>query len=125
MKALALLFAAMLIAGCGSQPAQTQASNAPVSFAKDIQPILSQTCMPCHAGGKDAKGSYDLTCYAGVMSSGSDSIPNVIPGNADSSIIYLRLTGTVPPQMPKGRPALSATQLANIQKWINQGAKNN
>ena len=131
MKALALLFAALLIAGCGSQPAAPAAPKAEtpaaaeVSFAKDIQPIFSQTCMPCHAGGKDAKAGYDLTCYSGAMGNGSDSIPNVIPGSADSSVIYLRLTGAVPPQMPKGRPALDAGQLTTIKKWIDQGAKNN
>jgi hypothetical protein len=131
MKALALLFAALLIAGCGSQPAapatpKTETpATADVSFAKDIQPILTQTCMPCHAGGKDARGSYDLTCYSGTMGNGSDSIPNVIPGNADSSTLYLRLTGAVAPQMPKARPPLDAGQLTTIKKWIDQGAKNN
>jgi hypothetical protein len=124
MKALAALFAILLLAGCGGQPAQTQASNAAVSYARDIQPILTQTCMPCHAGGKDARGGYDLTCYPGTMGNGSDSTPNVIPGNADSSTLYVRLTGTVPLQMPKGRPALNAAQLATIKKWIDQGAKN-
>ncbi|MCX6843974.1 MAG: hypothetical protein NTX53_17055 [candidate division WOR-3 bacterium] len=125
MKALASLFAVLLVAGCGGQPAQTQASNAAVSCAKDVQPILTQTCVPCHAGGKDAKGNYDLTCYAGVTGNGEDSVPNVLPGNADSSTLYRRLNDTVPTQMPKGRPALTAAQLATIQKWINQGAKNN
>ncbi len=125
MRTLALLFAALLIAGCGSQPAQTKASNGPVSFAKDIQPIFTQTCMPCHAGGTTAKGNYDLTGYAGVMSNGSDSTPNVIPGNADSSTLYRRLIDAAPTQMPKGRPALSAAQLATIKNWIVQGAKNN
>jgi hypothetical protein len=125
VKALALLFAVLLIASCGSQPAQTKASNSPVSFAKDIQPMLTQTCMPCHAGGKDAKAGYDLTSYSGTMSNGSDSTPNVLPGKADSSTLYLRLTGAVPPQMPKGRPALDAAQLTTIKKLIDQGAKNN
>jgi hypothetical protein len=125
MKALALLFAALLIVGCGGQPARTQASNAPASFAKDVQPILTQTCMPCHAGGTAAKGKYDVTGYAGVMGNGSDSIPNVIPGNADSSTLYRRVNGTLTPLMPKGRPPLNAGQLATIKKWIDQGAKNN
>jgi hypothetical protein len=128
MKAFALLFAALMIAGCGGQPAAPKAETpaaAEASYARDIQPILTQTCMPCHAGGKDAKGNYDLTGYAGAMGNGLDSTPNVIPGKADSSILYLRLTGDVPPQMPKERPALNAAQLATIKKWIDQGAKNN
>ena len=80
--------------------------------------------MPCHAGGKDAKGNYDLTGYAGAMGPGKDPVANVLPGNADSSTLYLRLTGAVPPQMPIGRPPLDAAQLATIKKWIDQGAKN-
>ena len=128
MKALALLFAALLIVGCGSQPAAPKAdppAASGASFAKDIQPIFTQSCMPCHAGGKDAKASYDLTNHANVTSSGLNSIPNVIPGNADSSLLYRRLTGAVQPQMPKGRPPLNADQLTTIKKWIDQGAKYN
>jgi hypothetical protein len=59
------------------------------------------------------------------MGNGTDSIPNVIPGHADSSALYRRLNDTLPPRMPKFRPALNVTQLSTIQKWINQGAKNN
>jgi hypothetical protein len=131
MKAIALLFAVLLLAGCGSQPAAPSApktetpATSDVSFAKDIQPMLTQTCMPCHAGGKDAKGKYDITSYTGTMGNGLDSTPNVIAGKADSSILYLRLTGAVPPQMPIGRPPLNADQLTAVKKWIDQGAKNN
>ena len=131
MKALALLFSSLLVVGCGSQPAAPAAPKAEtpaasdVSFAKDIQPIFTQSCMPCHAGGKDAKAGYDLTCYPGTMGNGSDSIPNVIPGKADSGTLFLRLTGAVPPQMPIGRPPFNADQLTTIKKWIDQGAKDN
>ena len=123
MKALSLLFVAMLIAGCGSRAAGPASGD--VSFGRQVLPIFSQTCMPCHAGGTAAKGNYDVSGYAGVMGNGSDSIPNVIPGHADSSTLYRRLNDTLPPRMPKFRPALNATQLSTIQKWINQGAKNN
>jgi mono/diheme cytochrome c family protein len=131
LKALALIFSSLLVVGCGSQPAAPAAPKAEtpatsdVSFAKDIQPMFSQTCMPCHTGGKDAKGSYDLTGYAGAMGPGKDPDANVLPGNADSSTLFLRLTGAVPPQMPIGRPPFNADQLTTIKKWIDQGAKDN
>lgn len=128
VKSLGLLLAALLIVGCGGQPAVPKAdgpTSADVSFAKDVQPIFNQSCMPCHSGGRDAKGSYDLTCYANAMGSGKDSIANVLPGNADSSALCLRLSGAIPPQMPKGRPALDAARLTTIKNWISQGAKNN
>ncbi len=122
MKALALLFAALLIAGCGnSQPARIQTSNAPVSFAKDIQPILTQSCMPCHAGSADSKSPYVLTSYDGVMGPGKDSIANVLPGNADSSLLCQMLkAGT----MPKTGP-LAPAKVELVTRWVAQGAKNN
>lgn len=121
MKALALLFAALLIAGCGSQPAQTQASNAPVSFAKDIQPILTQSCMPCHSGSPDSKSPYVLTSYEGVFGNGKDSVANVLPGNADSSLLCQMLkAGT----MPKTGP-LAPAKVELVSRWVAQGAKNN
>ena len=128
MKTLVVIFVALLLVGCGSQPAATKAettTTAEVSCAKDIRPMLNLSCMPCHAGGKDAKGSYDLTSHAGIMGSGTDSVANVLPGNADSSTLYRRVSDTIPLRMPKGRPPLDAAQLSTIQKWINQGAKNN
>jgi len=121
MKALALLFAALLIAGCGGQPAQTQASNGPVSFAKDIQPMFNQNCMPCHAGSADSKSPYVVTSYAGVMGNGKDSVPNVLPGNADSSLLCQMLkAGT----MPKTGP-LAPAKVELVTRWVAQGAKNN
>jgi hypothetical protein len=120
MKALALFFATLLIAGCGSQPAQTQADG-PVSFARDIQPMLNQNCMPCHAGSGDSKSPYVVTSYAGVMGNGKDSVPNVLPGNADSSLLCEMLkTG----EMPKAGP-LAPAKVELVIRWVTQGAKNN
>jgi hypothetical protein len=134
VRVLASVFVALLLIGCGGTqtpqakaPARDTTKPAPVevSFAKDIQSIVTANCMPCHSGGKDAKGGYDLTSYSGMMGGGSDSIPNVIPGRADSSLLYLRVTGDVPTQMPIGRPPLDAAHMSTVQRWINQGAKNN
>lgn len=124
MKALALPFAALLIAGCGSQPAAPKAETAApaeVSFARDVQPILTHSCMPCHSGGADAKSKYVLTTYEGVMGTGKDSVANAFAGNPDSSVIYQLLqAGKMPPAGP-----LDQAKVAIVQKWINEGAKNN
>jgi hypothetical protein len=127
MKALAALFAILLLAGCGGQPAAPAAPKAEtpatsdVSFAKDIQPIFSQTCMPCHSGGTDAKSKYVLTGHEGVMGTGKDSVANVLPGSADSSLLYQILkTGKMPPAGP-----LAQAKVDLVGKWVTQGAKNN
>jgi len=126
MKVLALLFAALLIAGCGNQPAAPApkaetAAPAEVSFAKDVQPILTQSCMPCHSGGADAKSKYVLTGYEGVMGTGKDSVANVFAGNADSSVLYQMLKIC---KMPPAGP-LPTDKVDLVKKWIDQGAKNN
>lgn len=128
MKALVLFFAALVIAGCGSQPTAPVAPKAEetpvpveVSFAKDVQPILTQSCMPCHSGGADAKSKYVLTGYEGVMGTGKDSVANVLAGKADGSLLHQMLqTGKMPPAGP-----LDPAKVATVQKWINEGAKNN
>jgi hypothetical protein len=122
LKILATIFVGLLLAGCGSQPATPKTenpTNSDVSFARHVQPILTQSCMPCHAGGRDARAGYDLTSYAGVIGGGSASTPYIIPGKADSSKLYQMVRdGRMP---PPGK--LDSTKLATIEKWIDEGAK--
>ena len=128
MKTPALFFAILLVAGCGSQPAapvapkaETPAAVVDVSFAKEIQPIFAQSCMPCHSGGADARSKYVLTGFEGVMGTGKDSVVNVFAGNCDSSVLYQVLqTGRMPPAGP-----LDPAKVELVKKWVVQGAKNN
>lgn len=90
----------------------------------------------CHAGGgqglmmtgldtskKDAL--YDLL----VNQDASDNCPGwkrVVPGDPDKSLLLQKL-GASPPcgvRMPKDMEALSASQIARIRSWIQDGAKN-
>jgi hypothetical protein len=92
------------------------------SFKDDVQPILSASCATsgCHSGAAPS-GSYDLSSRAGAMGNGSDTIPNVIPGNADSSKLYQRIDyGEMPPSAP-----LDNMKSATIRNWVNKGAKDN
>jgi uncharacterized membrane protein len=124
-----LLFAALLVAGCGSKPkapaatepkAQTEPA-AEVSFAEVVHPIFSQNCLPCHSGTPDAKSPYALADYNGVMGAGSDSVPNVLAGDVAGSLLCVKVvTGKMP---PTGR--LPQDQIELVKKWIAQGAKNN
>ena len=109
----------------------------PVSYAKDIQPILVASCLKCHDGkgeGSTASG-LSLQSYDSLMK-GTKFGPVVVPGSALSSTFYSVLTDQVDPKirMPphsevslaqgRGEP-LSDAQIRNIELWIDQGAKNN
>jgi len=48
----------------------------------------------------------------------------VTPGSAEGSILYQAMIGKGAPQMPPNG-ALSASKLAIVEKWINDGAPNN
>jgi hypothetical protein len=109
----------------------------PVSFNKDIQPILVANCVECHDGkgeGSTASG-FSVQNYDSVMK-GTKFGPVVVPGSSASSTLYLVVAHKVDEkiQMPphhnvsfaEGRSEpLTARQIEYIEKWIDEGAKNN
>jgi uncharacterized membrane protein len=119
VKALAVMFVALLLVGCGSQPAPApEAEEPPASdttqpatvLAHEVQSIVTSSCLPCHAAGGKAE-EYDLTSPEGLAKM-------VVPGSADSSKLYQVVRdGRMP---PTGR--LDSAKVATIQKWIDEGA---
>jgi hypothetical protein len=47
------------------------------------------------------------------------------PGNANNSVLYLKVAGTLGSRMPLNQQPLSAAEISAIQTWINNGAQNN
>ncbi len=101
--------------------------NDPVSFAADIQPIFDANCIGCHGVGGNAgldlsSGlSYDnLVGVPATASSGN----RVEAGDANSSVLYQRLSGLmVGPMPPSG--VLPRETRALVEEWINDGALDN
>lgn len=96
--------------------------NAPVSFYKDIRPILQAHCAGCHQPAK-AKGDYIMTDFAKLLAGGEEGAA-ILPGKPEASNL---LTVATPvdgkaEMPPKGDP-LHATQLDLIRTWIAQGAQ--
>lgn len=96
-------------------------SSDSVYFANSVFPLISSGCAMsgCHDPGKHEEGLV-LNSYSGIREI-------VQPGNALSSKLYEVITnpdpGDVMPPPPHAR--FSATDIASIQKWIDQGARNN
>lgn len=104
----------------------TATPAATISFATQVQPIFTASCVTaCHTPGGIA-ALLDLTAgysYAALLQSAS---PAVIPGSSATSRLYVRISGTIGgPQMPLGAPPLSAANQTLIKDWIDQGAANN
>lgn len=91
-----------------------------VYFANQVLPLISSNCTMsgCHDNITHADG-VNLTTYSRIMQ-------YVLAGNAANSKLYKVIIRTDNERMPPPpMPALTAAQKALIQKWINQGAKNN
>ena len=121
-----LAFAFMLtISGCTKTTSviidNSLAVTGTVSFAKDLQPILTKTCATsgCHSGSVSPNLS-ETTAY--VALTGGKLINTAIP---ESSDMYLWLTGKRSPAMPLGGANNPSNLNAIMLAWIKQGAINN
>lgn len=91
-----------------------------VYFANDIQPLLNSSCAMA--------GCHDVVSHKEdvVLNNYTNTMRIVTPGNASRSKLYKEMLKTGSDQMPPlPMPAMTAAQLAKVEKWINQGAKNN
>ncbi len=139
----ALLLAGLAATSCkpkqaesaSDQPAETDAESlepvsapAPLSFNKDIRPILSDQCFACHGFDEKTReedlrldtqegATEDLGGYAAI-----------VPGDREGSEVWLRITDKEDPMPPKKyhgqgwHKRLSDEEIELIGRWIDEGA---
>lgn len=99
-----------------------------VSFRADVQPILEQYCLECHAPGGPGYGAsgFDVSSYDTVMKGGNFG-PFVVPGDPLTSTLNMLIEGRADPsiRMPHGREKLSDREIEVLRVWVQEGAKNN
>ena len=120
---LSLFCVINLLSGCGGS------DKNPVSFSKDVQPILAENCVSCHnsEGEGFKKSGLNLESYEMLMK-GTKFGPVVIPGEPLSSSLVLLIDGKADPAitMPHGSLQLIPKNKRDVIKtWIAQGAKDN
>src|SRR5262245_19599973 len=109
------------------EPAKARLSAAkPVDFNRDVRPILSKNCFPCHGAdeAKRAKGlRLDLRESATKPLKSEETA--IVPGDPDSSALVARITEEdetlrMPPRKAGNR--LSLAEVDILTRWIKQGA---
>lgn len=91
------------------------------NFHSDVLPILSDNCFRCH-GEKD-KGGLRLNSREGALKAGDSDKPAVVPNKPQDSELIKRIRSTNEAErMPPTGHGLSATQIAALEKWIQNGA---
>jgi len=98
-------------------------STEPVSFSRDIRPILNQNCVPCH-GGVRQKNGVSFIFREEALGVGKSGRRTIVPGKPDASELIARVSSTDPDaRMPYHGPPLFPQQIALLRRWIKEGAK--
>ncbi|MEO8051543.1 MAG: DUF1549 domain-containing protein, partial [Acidobacteriota bacterium] len=97
----------------------------PVSFSRDIRPIMSGTCFRCH--GPDASSrmaGMRLDIREEALKPKARGTP-IVPGDPANSEVVQRIFATDGRIMPPGsaNKELTADQKDTIRRWIAEGAK--
>jgi Planctomycete cytochrome C len=98
------------------------------TYAKDIKPILDNSCVKCHSGEKP-KGKLRLDSLENALKGGEDG-KVIVPGNSAKSMLVHNIARIgkeddwMPPKDNKAKiPPLTTEQIGLIRAWIDQGAK--
>lgn len=110
---------------CGVDPAPIEVvlldRQQPVSFEKEIEPILAAKCQSCHSA-KVLRGGLDMGTYAGLLAGGKSG-PAIVPGKSTESRLIQLAGRTMKPTMPPtDETPLTPHELALVKLWIDQGA---
>ncbi|MFM2168842.1 MAG: hypothetical protein RIS79_3213, partial [Verrucomicrobiota bacterium] len=97
----------------------------PLSFNRDIRPILSENCFYCHGqDGNKRKAGLRLDVREEAMKAVESGDIAIVPGDAGKSSIIARVFSEdsdelMPP--PNSHRSLTGQQKEMLRRWINEG----
>ena len=99
--------------------ASSSPAASPLTFEKDVRPILKAHCFDCHGESDHPKGGLDLRLRRLLVAGGEEG-PAIVPGKPDQSPLLHRVESG---QMPKRDKKLSPAEIAILRRWIATGAR--
>ncbi len=108
--------------------AATTVSAAPskYSYSRDISPILSENCFPCHGPDRETReAKLRLDVRDSATRPNKDGEAAIVPGDPEASTALQRMLSDdedeiMPP--PESHKKLTAEQIGMIRQWIRDGA---
>ena len=94
----------------------------PVSYEKEIEPILAEKCQFCHSGPVK-EGKFDMGSFETLVKGGKSGQALVSGKSAESLLVKLSGRIMKPIMPPKSEEPLTPQELALLKLWIDQGAK--
>lgn len=100
----------------------------PISFQRQVLPIIKNNCLACHRpGGEGYEASgLSMESYEDLMK-GTRYGPIIVPGSAFTSNFNVLIEGRADPsiQMPFHGTRLRPLLLRILHQWVDEGAENN
>ena len=107
--AIVLLLIGTVFAACTKKASPAKApKEVPVTFVKDIQPLMYARCANCHIPSKGGKKG-DFETYESAKRYAAEILDRVMIAKGQRGF------------MPKNGEKLPDTEIALIKKWIDQG----
>ncbi len=124
---LIILGLALLAHGAEDAPHELPPpAKRPIDFARDIQPILAQSCYECH-GAERQESNYRLDTRDTALGIADFGDPPIVRGDSAASPLIQFVARVAPDEivMPpdgEGTP-LTNEQVSLLRAWIDQGVK--
>lgn len=96
----------------------TATAEDPLTFERDVRPILKTHCFHCHGEDGETKGGLDVRLQRFLLKGGKDG-PAIVPGSPEKSLLVKMLSEG---EMPKEKSKLPEKDIATIAAWIKEGA---
>ena len=118
---------AYLVKNLGAPTAASSAAplSGPVSFNRDIRPIMSRTCFSCHGPDVSSRmADMRLDLRDEALKPKARGTP-IVPGDPDQSEIIQRIFATDARVMPPASAnlTLTPTEKETLRRWIAEGAR--
>ncbi len=105
--------------------AQAVPKDSRVAYNRDVRPILSENCFPCHGTDSAArKANLRLDHFETATNKLDDGVFAIVPGKPAQSEMIRRISATDDDQMPpaKVNKVLKPEEKELLKKWIAEGA---
>ena len=114
-----------MLACAGLLSAQLHAAER-LQYNRDIRPILSENCFPCHGPDKNKrKGKLRLDLREEALKPGKSGAVAIVPGKPEESELVKRLYTSDPDElMPpaESHKTLTTAQKEALKRWVAEGA---
>lgn len=94
----------------------------PLSFRRDVAPILAARCLGCH-NAKKAANDWDISTFDSLKRGGKGAGADVlVAGDPDASELIASIRPDASPRMPYKLPPLPDGEIATLERWVREGA---